>query len=223
MASEWSREVELSQEVLRIPPSTIPCNIRGTPVDVLYCPTVGANIISSECAFQLLGDEPLVQIDKTFQTSSREILEGIGILQNVTVKHENINVILDFHVFDVQDFDLMIGHPIEKLLMDAPTQGKLDVRLGKETFSVQISRATNSMAEPSLESEPIMEVTGILLFDSPESHLEKDAEKFIEEEDDPTEPIDISEFESPTRPPIELKPLPTGLRYAFLHVIPSLP
>ena len=62
MASEWSREVELSPEVLRInaPPSTIPCNIRGTPVDVLYCPTIGANIISSECAFQLLGDEPLV-------------------------------------------------------------------------------------------------------------------------------------------------------------------
>ena len=68
MASEWSREVELSPEVLRInsPPSTIPCTIRGTPVDVLYCPTIGANIISSECAFQLLGDEALVQTDKTF-------------------------------------------------------------------------------------------------------------------------------------------------------------
>jgi len=80
MASEWSREVELSSEVLRInaPPSTIPCNIRGTSVDVLYCPTVGANIISSECPFKLLGDEPLVQTDKTFQTSSREILKELG-------------------------------------------------------------------------------------------------------------------------------------------------
>jgi len=135
----------------------------------------------------------------------------------VIVKHENVDVILDFHVFDVQDFDLMIGHPIEKLLMDTPTQSKLDVRLGKETFSVQISRATNSMAEPSLGTEPIMEVTGILPFDSLESLLEKDAEKIIKEEDEPTEPIDISEFETPHRPPIELKPLPAGLRYAFLH------
>ena len=118
-------------------------------------------------------------------------------MQNLTVKHKNVDVILDFHVFDVQDFDLMIRHPIEKLLMDAPTQGKLDVRLGKETFSVQISRATNSMAEPSPESELIMEVTGILPFDSLESLLEKDAEKFIKEEDEPTEPIDISEFETP--------------------------
>ena len=73
------------------------------------------------------------------------------------------------------------------------------------------------MAEPSLLYELIMEVTGIIPFDSPESLLEKDAEKFIEEVDDPTDPIDISEFESPPRPLIKLKPLPTGLRYAFLH------
>ena len=62
-----------------------------------------------------------------------------------------------------------------------------------------------------------MEGMGILPFDSPESLLEKDAEKFIKEVDDPTDPIDISKFESPPRPPIKLKPLPTGLRYAFLH------
>ena len=115
----------------------------------------------------------------------------------MTVMHENVDVILDFHVFDVQNFNLMIGHPIEKLLMDAPTQGKLDVRLGKETFSVQISRAAKSLAEPSIDSETIMEVMGILPFDSLESLLEKDAEKFIKEEDEPTEPIDISEFETP--------------------------
>jgi len=68
MADEWSRETELSPEVLRIssPPSTIPCTIRGTPIDILYSPTIRANIISSECEFQLLGDEPLVQTDKTF-------------------------------------------------------------------------------------------------------------------------------------------------------------
>ena len=49
------------------------------------------------------------------------------------------------------------------------------------------------------------------------SLLERDVEKFIEEVDDPTKPLDISEFESPPRPPIVLKPLPAGLHYAFLH------
>ena len=101
------------------------------------------------------------------------------------------------------------------------TQGKLDVHLGKETFSVQISRATNSIAEPSLETQPIMEVTEILPFDSPESLLEKDAEKFIKEEDEPTEPIDISVFETPHRPPIELKPFPQASVTPSYMVIPS--
>ena len=116
---------------------------------------------------------------KTFQTPSREILEGVGTLQNMSVRHEDLEIILEFFVFDVQDFDLLIGHPIEKLLMDALTLSKLDVRLGKETFSVQIARVTNSMAEPSLDFEPIEEVKGILLVDSTESLLGNDAEKFI--------------------------------------------
>ena len=73
------------------------------------------------------------------------------------------------------------------------------------------------MIEPSLDSEPIEEFKGILLVDSPESLLEKDAEKFVEEEDDSVEPVDLSEYETPRKPPIELKPLPTGLHYAFLH------
>jgi len=54
----------------------------------------------------------------------------------VSITHEDIEVILDFHVFNIQDFDLMIRHPIEKLLVDAPTQNKLHVRLGKKTVDV---------------------------------------------------------------------------------------
>ena len=120
-------------------------------------------------------------------------------------------------MFDVRNFDLLIGHPIEKLLTDAPTQGKIDVHLGKETISVQIARATSSMTEPSLDSKSIEEVKGLLPVDSPESLFEKDAEKFIEEEDDSTGPVDLSEFKTPRRPPIELKLLPIGLCYAFHH------
>jgi hypothetical protein len=62
------------------------------------------------------------------------------------------------------------------------------------------------------------------LFDS---GLEDDAKFFIEEEANYSEPEPLDEFAEPPRPPIELKPLPTGLRYAFLdddlesHVIIS--
>ena len=147
MSSERLREMKMSSEVLRIssPPSTLPCTINGTHVDTLYSPTVGANIISSECAFRHLRDEPLVQTDKTFQTSFGGILEAYGTLQNVSIRHEDVEIILDFHMFDVQDFDLLIGHPIEKFLIDASTQRMLEVRPRKETNSVQITTATNSM------------------------------------------------------------------------------
>ena len=126
----------------------------------------------------------MAQTDKTFQTPSEEILGAYGTLQNVSIRHEDIEVILDFHIFDVQDFDLLVGQPIEKFLTNAPTQNKLEVHLGKETISVQIARATNSVTEPSLDFEPIKEVKGILLVDSPQSPGEKYAEEFIKEEDD---------------------------------------
>ena len=83
----------------------------------------------------------------------------------MSIRHEDIEVILDFHIFDVQDFDLLVGQPIEKFLTNAPTQNKLEVHPGKETISVQIAKATNSMTEPSLDSEPIEEVKVILLID----------------------------------------------------------
>ena len=91
----------------------------------------------------------------------------------MSIRHEDAEVILDFHIFDVQDFDLLLGQPIEKFLTDAPTKNKLEVHLGKDTISVQIAKSTNSMTEPSLDTEPIEEVKGILLVDSLESLLEK--------------------------------------------------
>ena len=57
----------------------------------------------------------------------------------------------------------------------------------------------------------------VLPFDSPESSLEKDAKLFVKEEDDLGETIDLPQEEVRARPPVELKPLPAGLRYAFLN------
>jgi hypothetical protein len=42
-------------------------------------------------------------------------MEGYGILQNVSIRHNNVEVTLDSYVFEAPDFELLIGHPIEKL------------------------------------------------------------------------------------------------------------
>ena len=51
-----------------------------------------------------------------------------------------------------------------------------------------------------------------------EPNLEVDVQFFIEEEDEnPIEPEPLDELLEPPKPSIELKPLPSGLRYAFLN------
>jgi hypothetical protein len=62
-----------------------------------------------------------------------------------------------------------------------------------------------------------MEVMSVLPFDSPKPSLEKDAKLFIEEEDNLGETIDLPTKAVLTQPPVELKTLPAGLRYAFLN------
>ena len=51
-----------------------------------------------------------------------------------------------------------------------------------------------------------------------EPKLKDDAQFFIEEEDEnPIEPEPLDELLEPPKPTIELKPLSSGLRYAFLN------
>ena len=49
-----------------------------------------------------------------------------------------------------------------------------------------------------------------------EPNLEDDAQFFIEEEENPIDSEPLDELLEPPKPTIELKPLPFGLRYAFL-------
>jgi hypothetical protein len=59
------------------------------------------------------------------------------------------------------------------------------------------------------------------ILDTPDSDLERDNEGKIEEvttEDEYSdETFELPETKKPSRPPIELKPLPSGLRYSFLN------
>jgi hypothetical protein len=104
---------------------------------------------------------------------------------------------LYFHIFDVQDFDIMIGHPLEKLFVDPTKTGDLDVKLGREPFSIQVTQSKNSVAEPLPYHNLPSEVMSVMPFESLESSLETDAKLFIEEEDDLGETIDLPNVEVP--------------------------
>ena len=69
--------------------------------------------------------------------------------------------------------------------------------------------------------EPIEEVMATSTLDVPDSDIEKDVEPItegaIEEDEESDETFELPKTEKPSRPPIELKPLPFGLRYVFLN------
>jgi hypothetical protein len=100
MSSEWSKEVEHSSEEIQIhvPSSTVQCHISRNMVNTIYNPTVGANILSVSFARTFLVNEPIALTNKTFRVGPQTRLEG---LNNISVYHDNMEIILDFHVFDI--------------------------------------------------------------------------------------------------------------------------
>ena len=84
-------------------------------------------------------------------------------------------------------------------------------------FTFPIGQAKNSMVESVPQEGPIEEVLAVMPDDDSKPSLEKDAELFIQEEDELEEKLELPIHEKPTQPPIELKVLPDGLHYAFLN------
>jgi hypothetical protein len=126
-------------------------------------------------------------------------------------------VLLNFYNFDVVEFDVLIGQPIERLIPEGQT-GKLNIKLEKNfELSMPITYSLNTKMEPLSESDPIEEVKVASPDDPVEPNIEDDAQPFIDEEEDDHVPDPLDELLESPKPSIELKPLPSGLRYAFLN------
>ena len=65
----------------------------------------------------LLGNVTLIPSDTLLKSCpSGHILECRGIASAVPLIVDKIEVNLDFHIFDILNFDLLLGFPFEKLL-----------------------------------------------------------------------------------------------------------
>jgi hypothetical protein len=115
----------------------------------------------------------------------------------------------------------LIGHPLKALFKDVPKDGCLNIKLGKDTLHIPVDRALKCSEEDLPTPEPIEEIMATSTFESFDSDLEEDIEEIPEEvikaEEYSNETFELPETKKPSRPPIELKPLPSGLRYAFLN------
>src|SRR6185369_15801311 len=128
---DWSDEEKHFFEAIWISsPSTItPCSIRGTTIEAHINPIMEVNVLPWHLAYTLLGNVTLRPSD-TLLKSCRlgHILKCWGVASAVPLIIDKIEVNLDFHIFDILDFDLLLGSPLEKILA---SQGSLDVTLRK--------------------------------------------------------------------------------------------
>ena len=83
-------------------------------------------------------------------------------------------------------------------------------------LSIPITHSLNAKSEPIPEEDQMEEVASLDYLIEP--NLEDDAQFFIEEEDEnPIDSKQLDELLEPSKPTLELKPVLSGLRYAFLN------
>jgi hypothetical protein len=220
ISNEWLEESKPSSDVICLdsPSISIHCQIHKDPFKALYNLVVGVNIMSVSFAHDLLRHMPLTPTTKLLKSPSGHIVPSLRILYVLPIQVKGTMVHLSFYIFDIMEFDLLIGQPIERLILEGQT-GKMNIRRGKN-FKLPLSNthSLNARTESCPEPDPIEEVKVASLEHLIEPNLDDDAEFFIEEEDDgPLELKPLDELLEPPKPPIELKPLLAGLRYAFLN------
>jgi hypothetical protein len=72
--------------------------------------------MSEFLAKNLLGNKPLVLTNKLFKSSSGLFFECCGIIRVVPIEINKIKVFIDFHIYVVLEFDILIGYPLKNLI-----------------------------------------------------------------------------------------------------------
>jgi hypothetical protein len=114
--------------------------------------------MSKSFAHTLPENFQLTPTTKFLKSLSGQILPSEGIFHLILIKVDETKVYLSFYVFDIWEFDLLIGHPIERLLHEG-RKGSINVRLGKSlNFSIPITRSIHVKTELSPEQIPMEEI-----------------------------------------------------------------
>ena len=132
---DWSKEVEHIFEAIQISSSftTIHCSMKGNIVEALHDPTADLT-------------------NKYLRSPLGLFFDCRGIARDMPITIDKIKVCLDFHIFDILDFDLLLGYLLDQLL--AVPHGSQDENLKKIAASTAASRLENLMARPLSDPWP---------------------------------------------------------------------
>ena len=87
---------------------------------------------------------PLILTNKLFKSPSELIFECSGIIREVQIVINETEVHLDFHIFAILDFELLIGYRSEILFQEKSSHGSLNEEFGKIASA---THSDNSKAE----------------------------------------------------------------------------
>jgi hypothetical protein len=132
LSDEWLDESKLLPEIIHLDSSSIViwCQLDKAPFDTFYNPLVGVNIMFVLFAQNFLKDMPSAPTTKLLKSLSGRIVPSLGILCTLPIFINGTQVLLNFYIFDVVEFDVLIGQPIERLIQEGQT-GKLNIKFGK--------------------------------------------------------------------------------------------
>ena len=111
----------------------------------------------------------LILTNKLFKSPSGLIFECSGIVRDLPIKINETEVHLDFHIFAILDFELLIGYPFEIFFQKKPPHGSLSKEFGKFASATHLD---NPMAEHYPNHNPSKEVKFVTPFVSPLPLLE---------------------------------------------------
>jgi hypothetical protein len=95
--------------------------------------------MSAVFASAYLGEKSMAQTVKSLRSSRRTSQKELGILHDIIIHHGDTELALNFHVFEIQDFNILIGHPLEKFIVEFPSSGALDIKLERDIFTIPIT------------------------------------------------------------------------------------
>ena len=202
ISNEWLRESKLSLKLIHLdsPSTSISCQIHKTSFNAFYNPVVGVNLMSKSFAHTLPKNFQLTPTTKLLKSLSGQILPSEGIFHLIPIKVDETKVYLSFYVFDIWEFDLLIGHPIERLLHEG-RKGSINVSLGKSiNLYIPITRSLHVKTELSPEQDPMEEIMAASLLEASDKDLEEDAQDFIQDEEEPRDPFPLDETQEPQKP-----------------------
>ena len=97
----------------------------------------------------LVGTKPLTPTNRYFESPSGLFFECWGTARDVPIIIEKIEVRLDFYIYDIIDFDLLLGYPLEQVLA---SHRSLDEKFRKTGSATAIRCLENVLAKPLLET-----------------------------------------------------------------------